>query len=124
MPEDPSRRWGEVGIHGLHRLREWDAVATVSAPGLAGERLELVALEDGRTLPPHAAALADAVRVPRPFRAEAVNRGNGTWAVAARRIAVRALDALGDEVERVEDGVVLRGRRVDGDLWEVEETPL
>jgi hypothetical protein len=30
----------------------------------------------------------------------------------------------GDELERVEDGIVLRGRRLDGDLWEVEETPL
>ena len=35
-----------VGIHGVHRQREWDAVATAEAR-LEGDRLEFAALPDG-----------------------------------------------------------------------------
>ncbi len=36
---EPGPHWGEVGIHGLHRPRRWDAVAVVEvafAQGHAG----------------------------------------------------------------------------------------
>jgi hypothetical protein len=92
--------------------------------------------------------------IPPPYRAEAVRRGGETWAVAANRIAVAALPELrGDEAEltSTREGKVLKvdgrttlgsarglerlgeaegteyvvqGRRLDGDLWEVEATAL
>jgi hypothetical protein len=92
--------------------------------------------------------------IPPPYRAEAVRRGGETWAVAANRIAVASLPELrGDEAEltSTREGKVLKvdgrttlgsarglerlgeaegteyvvqGRRLDGDLWEVEATAL
>jgi hypothetical protein len=89
-----------------------------------------------------------------PYRAEAVRRGRETWAVAARRIAVVEQSGLdGDEAELVVRGgersltldgarhtgrtsgfdragerlghdYVVRAKRLDSDLWEVEATPL
>ena len=60
-----------------------------------------------------------------PYRAEAVNREDGVWAVAASRIQVRAFpETEDDELELVEDGNVVIGRRLDGDLFEVDVTPL
>lgn len=92
--------------------------------------------------------------VPAPYRAEAVRRGPEQWAVAASRIATTRVPGLhGDEAELVSsrDGRVLtvdgtprfgsapaleavgeaegaeyvvRARRLEGDLWEVEASPL
>ena len=60
-----------------------------------------------------------------PYRAEAVVREDGVWAVAASRIRVREFpETEGDELEFVEDGNVVIGRRLDGDLFEIEVTPL
>ena len=47
------------------------------------------------------------------------------WAVAAKRIEVRAFPGLEeDELELVEDDHVIIGHRLDGDLFHVEVTPL
>jgi hypothetical protein len=89
-----------------------------------------------------------------PYRAEAVRKGPATWAVAASRIAIASIPGLkGDEVEltSTREGRVLRvdgrtamgtarelerlgeiegtqyvvlAKRLDGELWEVEATPL
>ena len=60
-----------------------------------------------------------------PYRAEAVKREDGVWAVAASRIRVREFpEAEDDEVELVEDGSIVIGRRLDGDLFEIQVTPL
>ena len=89
-----------------------------------------------------------------PYRAEAVRREGDLWSIAARRIRVLEVRGLhGDEaeltsVEGVRDLVVdgartlrsapalaeageaegreyvVRAQRLDGDLWEVEATPL
>jgi hypothetical protein len=123
---------GEVGIHGVARPRRWDTVASAESPRLSGDAVHFVALPDGTLLVDEAVPdeslgpLAEAVEraVQPPYRAEGVRRGLAVWAVAARRIEVRELDAAGDELELVENGVVLRGRRLDENLWEVEETPL
>ena len=48
MPVDPGRHWLEAGITGIARVREWDAVVTVSASGVPGDEAEFVALPDGR----------------------------------------------------------------------------
>lgn len=107
-PHDALPRWGEVGIHGVHRPRRWDAVVSAEAAGLTGDTLSFTALPDGTLLadedvPDGALApLADAVEteLEPPYRAEAV-RHDGVWAVAAKRIEVVAVDedVDGDEIE-------------------------
>lgn len=99
-----------------------------------------------------AEAVEQAVRP--PYRAEAVRRGPTTWAVGASSIVVASVPGLkGDEAEltSTRDGRVLRvdgrttmgstrelerlgetegteyvvlAKRLDGDLWEIEATPL
>jgi hypothetical protein len=84
-----------------------------------------------------------------PYRSEAVRRDDEIWAVAARRIEVAEIEAPGEELElvvqggerglsvdgersfgsipeleergrRLGDSYVVRARRLDADLWEVE----
>jgi hypothetical protein len=108
-PLDTRPRWGEVGIHGVHRPRRWDAVATTEAPALEGDRVQFVALPDGALLVEGGAAheglaaLANAVEgeVEPPYRAEAVRQDRNVWAVAVRRIEVVELEQEvdGDEIE-------------------------
>ncbi len=153
-PFDTGPRWGEVGIHGIHRQREWDAVATAEAPELAGDEARFVVLVDGSILTetddldldPLADALEGSVEA--PYRAEAVRRGDGLWAVAARRVQVVEVpeDVDGDRatltvrngertlevdgmtafgsiptLERLAgDDVVVTAQRLDETLWEVE----
>ena len=121
-----------VGIHGVHRQREWEAVATVEAE-LPGDRVEFAALPDGTLVvevdvPDGALSpLADAIEasIAAPYRAVAVRQDELLWAVGANRIDVRAFPTHEeDEVELVEDGRIVLGRRLDGDLFEVEVTPL
>jgi hypothetical protein len=103
-PVDTLPSWGEVGIHGIARPREWDAVAVVRAE-LPGERVAFVALpnrglviEEG---PDDVEELAEAVErsLMPPYRAEAVRRPDGSWAVGATAIDVVELPTLdGDDV--------------------------
>lgn len=86
----------EAGIHGLHRQRQWDAVATAEAPELPGDKLDFVTLPDGTLLveddvPDGALSpLADALEqeLAAPYRAHAVRREGDVWGVAANRIEV------------------------------------
>lgn len=121
-----------VGIHGVQRAREWDVVTTADAE-LPGAEVHFVALPDGTLvvdedvpdgeLLPLAQAIE--VSINPPYRAEGVRRDERVWAVGARRIQVKAYPGeVEDELERVEDGRVIVGRRLDGDLFEVEVTPL
>jgi hypothetical protein len=162
-PHDTRPRWGEVGIHGVHRPRRWDVVATAEAPDLPGSRLQFVVLPDGSLLvddqvgDADLAPLADAVetQLAPPYRVEAARQNTDVWAVAARRIEVVDLeqDVDGDELELAfSDGqrslhvdgrpafgslaaleriagerseeYVVRGTRLDGDLWEISIAPL
>jgi hypothetical protein len=88
-----------------------------------------------------------------PYRGEAVRRDGEIWAVAAHRIDVAEADAPGNELElvvnrgerslsvdgertfgsvaelerlgeRLGDSYVVRARRLDDRLWEVEASPL
>jgi hypothetical protein len=88
-----------------------------------------------------------------PYRAEAVRQGEDVWAVAARRVQVAEFEADGEELELVitdagrtltadgqrefgsvpeleqigraqADSYVVRAKRLEGDLWEVEAAPL
>jgi hypothetical protein len=146
-PQPPP--WKEVGIHGIQRPREWDAVVTVEAPGLKGDRARFVALspdvlivEEGPDdVEPLAAAIEG--RLTPPYRAEAVRRERDLWAVAARAIEVAELPGVaGTEIELATHGSertlvvdgepafgtipalerpeqVARARRLDGETWEV-----
>jgi len=124
---------GEAGLHGVPRPRNWDTVIRAEAE-LPGEEVHFVALPDGTLLVDEAvpdgalAPLADAVEqtVRPPYRAEGVRRGQSVWAVAATRIQVREIAGHegDDELELVDGDEVIVGRRLEGDLWEVEVSRL
>jgi hypothetical protein len=147
--------WHAAGIHGVQRTREWDAVTTVSAPELEGERIEFVALAGDRLVPVgggegdlHPLAVAIDRDLAPPYRAEAVRRDTGLWAVAARRIeVVRLPNTAGREIELTShegertllvdgertfgtipqlerDQHVVRATWIADDAWEVEFHPL
>lgn len=153
QPAAPPPNWDVVGIHGLQRAREWDAVAMANAPDLTGERVEFVALPPERLVAPekeNVAPLAVALdkEVARPYRAEGVRREGALWAAAARKIQTIDLPGIeGDEIELtlhdgertlVVDGApvfgtipqlerdqhAVRARRIVDDVWEVEFHPL
>lgn len=94
-PIDPRHPfWQVVGIHGIPREREWDAVASAEALGLPGDEVEFVALEDGSlvldedvpdgTVEP----LADALSLPAPYHAFGLRQDAAVWSVAAKRVQV------------------------------------
>jgi hypothetical protein len=123
---------GEVGVHGVARAREWDAVASAEAE-LPGNEVHFTALPDGTLVVEEdvpdgsLSALAEAVEasINPPYVAEGIRREGGIWAVGAKRIRVRAFpDHDGDELELVEDGQVVIGRRIDGDLFEIQVSSL
>jgi hypothetical protein len=120
LPHDPGPHWGEVGIHGLHRQREWDVVLTVEALRTEGEEQWFVVLADGRIVVEEGAGsvseLEGAIPLQPPYRAHAVRRPQGIWAVAARRIETVELvdDPGGDALELAWDGVE-RTVRIDGE---------
>jgi len=150
----PRPPWDLTGIHGLHRPRRWDVVVTTAAEGLDGERGAFVALPDGTLVieegPDGLEALASAVEadLSPPYRAEAVRRDGDLWAIGATSIEIIELaDVAGQEIELVSrggertllidgerafgtvralerPGHVVRARRIDGELWEVEADPL
>ena len=108
-PEHPF--WQVAGIHGVPRAREWDAVASAEAPGLPGEEIEFVALEDGTlvvdedlpegVLSPLADALDSTLEA--PYHAYAQRREEWVWVVAALLVDVVEVDEelAGDTVSIV-----------------------
>jgi hypothetical protein len=133
-PPDLLHRLAGAGIHGLQRQREWDAVVTVDAPPLTGERVEFVSLPDGTILVEEGeerddlAPLAEAIEaeLEPPYRAHAVRRHESLWAVAASRIEVVELeeDPGGDTVTlTVREGereLLVDGARSFGSARELE----
>lgn len=133
-PEHPGPHWGEVGIHGVARPREWDAVVTAEAPGLHSDGVAFVALPDGSLVVEEGderddvSVLADAVDrvLAPPYRAEAVRRAAETWAIGARSINVVHVDeeVPGDEITlTVHDGhreVLVDGERSFGSFRSLE----
>jgi hypothetical protein len=119
LPHDPGPHWGEVGIHGLHRQREWDAVATLEGEA-EGDEAWFVVLAGGTLVgeggDADPASFRTAVALAPPFRAHAVRRDGTTWAVAARRIETAELDddPAGDQIEIAWDGTE-RSVRIDGE---------
>jgi len=132
-PSWDGEQRGEPGIHGVPRARRWDVVVGAEAPGLRGDTVHFVALEDGSLVVDEdepddsLAPLADAIEatLPPPYRAEAVRRTAESWGVGASRIAIISAPALrGDEAELVatRDGQTLRvdGRPVFGSAPDLE----
>jgi hypothetical protein len=128
-PVEPPRsllaRLGVPDASGLSP-KEWDAAVTVSAPGLAGDRIEFTTIPNGdvivgeETGDADVSPLADAVerRVSPPYRAVGQRQDADTWAVAAKRIEVVEIPFPdGDKLElsRHDDDAELR---VDGELSE------
>jgi hypothetical protein len=124
--------FGEVALHGVPRARTWDVVASAEAE-LPGDEVHFTALPDGTLIVEEdvpdgsLTPLAEAIEltIAPPYAAEGVRRGEAVWAVGARRIRVREFPQHEeDELELVEDGQIVIGRRLDGDLFEIEVTPL
>jgi len=155
LGEETTRpAWDTAGIHGLHRERRFDAVVTVEAPEIDGDRASFVALPGGDLVveegPGDPTPLATALdrELEAPYRAEAVRRDEALWAVAGRRIEVVELPGVGgDELELAFHGPertfridgkpgfgsipvlerpehVVRARRIAAELWEVDADPL
>ena len=152
VPPDPRPAWQEVGVHGLQRLREWDATVKAEAPDVTGDAARFVALPDGtllveegpdESLEPLAAAVEQ--RLKPPYRARAARQSETLWAVQARRIRVVELPnaPAGETLELTPEGLlvdgerafgsapelegmgdVVRAERLDGDLWEVQAAAL
>jgi len=88
--------------------KEWDAAVAVSAPGLAGDRIEFTTIPNGdvivgaETGDADVSPLADAVerRIDPPYRAIASRQDGALWAVGAKRIAVAQIPFPdGDKLE-------------------------
>jgi len=116
MPLDPGLNWLAAGITGIPRLREWDAVATVEAPGNPGDEVEFLTLPDGKVVVEGGTTTIDVASIAMglegmiepSYRAVAVRRER-LWAVGARRIEVARLepDPGGDDLELTWDGTSL-----------------
>jgi hypothetical protein len=107
---DPSHPlWQVAGIHGIPRVREWDAVTSAVAPALPGNEADFVSLADGTIftdddLPDEALTpLADALDglVEAPYHALALRQDGDLWSVAAMRVTVVEVPETveGDKVE-------------------------
>jgi hypothetical protein len=125
-PADPP--WSGYLTRAMARPAMWDLVTSVSAPGIAGDKVEFATLPDGDMIVDTESGdgdlspLADAVekQLEPPYRVLARREDDDIWGIAARTIDVveLAFDG-GDEIELVEN----EGRtelRVDGEPWTQE----
>ena len=115
-PLDPDHPLQQIaGIHGVPRPREWDAVASAEAPGVPGDELEFVVLDDGTLIVDEdvpdgvLSPLADALEgsIEPPYHAYARRRGQDVWAAAAFVVEVVEVpeELPGDTVSiSVQDG--------------------
>jgi hypothetical protein len=124
--------FGEVALHGVPRPREWDGVASAEAE-LPGSEVHFTALPDGTlvvdedvpdgSLTPLAEAIEGTISP--PYVAQGIRRDERVWAVGARRIRVRSFpEHDGDELELIENGEIVIGRRIDGDIFEIQVSSL
>lgn len=126
--------WQVAGIHGVPRAREWDATATAEAPGLPGDELEFVVMEDGtlvvdEDLPEDALTpIADELEntISPPYHALARRWEGELWSAAALQVDVVEVpeDVSGDEVVlAVQDGertLTIDGERANEELPSLE----
>jgi hypothetical protein len=103
--------------------KDWDAAVTVTAPALAGDRVEFTTIPNGDLIVDDESGdadlspLADAVerRVAPPYRAVAARQDGDLWAVGAKRIEIARIPlAQGDKLELSRHGAE-EELRVDGE---------
>ena len=132
-PHDTRPRWGNAGIHGIPRPREWDALVRAEGVELDADEVRFVALGDGTLVVDgdeegDLARLAEAVEeeLKPPYRAHAVRTDEGGWAVASEAIDLVELsrEIEGEELElTVRDGervLLVDGAPAFGDTSELE----
>jgi hypothetical protein len=133
----------ETGVHGVPRAREWDAVVTVEADGVEGDRVRFVALSDETLVVEEGTevgAIADALDdvVPPPYRVQVVELPDDpggdevtlTVADGGRTLVVDGQQTFGSipELEALGEArgksYVVQAKRLDESTWEVEVLPL
>jgi hypothetical protein len=96
--------WDEVGIHGLHRQREWDDVVTVEGSA-DGDEIAFVVLDESVLVEsdgelPDSFTDAFEGRLEPPYRVVGIRQDEGVWALGARRIETIELPGVdGDELD-------------------------
>jgi hypothetical protein len=133
-PHDTRPRWGEAGIHGIHRFREWDALVRVTGVELDVDEVRFVALDDGTLvvdgdedldLAPLAEAIEQELQL--PYRAHAVRGDNDAWTAAAEAIELVELprELEGEQLElTVRQGermLIVDGAPAFGDTSELDQ---
>jgi hypothetical protein len=133
-PHDTRPRWGEAGIHGIHRFREWDALVRVTGVKLDVDEVRFVALDDGTLvvdgdedldLAPLAEAIEQELQL--PYRAHAVRADNDAWTAAAEAIELVELprELEGEQLElTVRQGermLIVDGAPAFGDTSELDQ---
>jgi hypothetical protein len=133
-PHDTRPRWGEAGIHGIHRFREWDALVRVEGVELDVDEVRFVALGDGTLVvdgdeeDADLTTLAEAIEqeLPPPYRAQAVRSDESGWTAAAEAIELVELprELEGEELELTvrqgERTLIVDGVPAFGDTAELE----
>jgi hypothetical protein len=133
-PHDTRPRWGEAGIHGIHRFREWDALVRVEGVDLDEDEVRFVALGDGTLVvdgdeDADLSAVAEAIEqeLPPPYRAHAVRSDETGWTAAAEAIELVELprelegEALELTVHQGERTLIVDGAPAFGDTSELEQ---
>jgi hypothetical protein len=133
-PHDTRPRWGEAGIHGIHRFREWDALVRVTGVELDVDEVRFVALDEGTLvvdgdedldLAPLAEAIEQELQL--PYRAHAVRADDDAWTAAAEAIELVELprELEGEQLElTVRQGermLIVDGAPAFGDTSELDQ---
>jgi hypothetical protein len=133
-PHDTRPRWGEAGIHGIHRFREWDALVRVTGVDLEVSEVRFVALGDGTLVGDgdedlDVDSIAEAIEheLPAPYRAHAVRADDDAWTAAAEAIELVELprELEGEQLELTvrqgERTLIVDGVPAFGDTSELEQ---
>lgn len=108
--EDPPPGFAFTGLTGRPRPARWKVVVIETAPGIPGDEVRFVTLDDGAIVVDEdvpdgvLGPLADAVErsVPPPYNAEAARQDGDVWAVGANPVAIAILPVAleGDHIEQ------------------------
>jgi hypothetical protein len=103
---DGEQRLGIAGISGVPRGRTWDAVGSASCPGLPGDEVTFVTLDDGTivvdadvpddSLVPLADAIEATLRP--PYRVAAIRSEGEIWTAVAESVRIVELPGVGADV--------------------------
>lgn len=108
--------------------KDWDVTVAVTAPGLAGDRIEFTTIPSGDVIVDEETGdadltpLADAVekRIEPPYRAAAVRQDAELWGVGAKRIEVAKFALPDGNIVELSENEGSREVRVDGEPSDAE----